>query len=87
LPPRFHVADDRPALAFCADSSAIAFVASRDGEPPALFLRSLADADSRRLAGTEGAEAPFFSPDGRAIGLLRAGPLWRSMSMAASRAR
>ena len=77
LPPGFHVADDRPALAFAPDSSAIAFVASRDGEPPALFLRSLADADSRRLAGTEGAEAPFFSPDGRAIGYFAHGQLWR----------
>ena len=52
LPAGFHIADDRPALAFAPDSSAIAFVASRAGdEPPALFLRSLADAESRRLLG------------------------------------
>ena len=76
LPAGFHVADDRPALAFAPDSSAIAFVASRAGEPPALFLRSLASADSRPLAGTEGAEAPFFSPDGRSIGYFAHGQLW-----------
>ena len=76
-PTGFHVADDRPALAFAPDSSAIAFVASRAGEPPVLFLRSLADAESRPLAGTEGAEAPFFSPDGRSIGYFAHGQLWR----------
>jgi DNA-binding winged helix-turn-helix (wHTH) protein len=77
LPPGFHVADDRRALAFAPDSSAIAFVASQAGAPPVLFLRSLAEADSRPLAGTAGAEAPFFSPDGRAIGYFADGRLWR----------
>lgn len=77
LPAGFHVADDRPALAFASDSSAIAFVATRAGEPATLFVRSLADADSRPLAGTEGAEAPFFSPDGRSVGYFANGQLWR----------
>lgn len=77
LPAGHHVADDRPALAFAPDSSAIAFVASRPGESPVLFLRSLAGADARRLAGTDGAEAPFFSPDGRSIGYFADGRLWR----------
>ena len=77
LPVGFHVADDRPALAFAPDSSAIAFVASRAGEPPALFLRSLAGAESRLLLGTDGAESPFFSPDGHSIGYFARGQLWR----------
>jgi len=77
LPAGFHVADDRAALAFAPDSSAIAFVASRAGETAMLFVRSLADADSRLLAGTEGAEAPFFSPDGRSVGYFANGQLWR----------
>jgi DNA-binding winged helix-turn-helix (wHTH) protein len=77
LPDGVHVADDRPALAFAPDSSAIAFVASGAGESPRLFLRSLADAASRPLAGTEDAAAPFFSPDGRSIGYFAHGQLWR----------
>ena len=77
LPAGFHVADDRRALAFAPDSSAIAFVASRAGETATLFVRSLARADSRPLTGTEGAEAPFFSPDGRSLGYFANGQLWR----------
>jgi DNA-binding winged helix-turn-helix (wHTH) protein len=77
LPAGFQVADDRPALAFAPDSSAVAFAASRAGETPMLFVRSLADAASRPLAGTEGAEAPFFSPDARSIGYFAKGQLWR----------
>jgi len=77
LPDGFHVVDDRPALAFAPDSSAIAFVASRAGETATLFVRSLARADSRPLAGTEGADAPFFSPDGRSVGYFANGELWR----------
>jgi DNA-binding winged helix-turn-helix (wHTH) protein len=77
LPAGFHVADDRRALAFAPDSSAIAFVASRAGETAMLFVRSLASADSRPLPATEGAEAPFFSPDGRSVGYFANGQLWR----------
>ena len=77
LPSGFSVVDDGPALAFAPDSAAIAFVASRGAEPPVLFVRSLADPDSRPLLGTDGAEGPFFSPDGQSIGYFAHGQLWR----------
>jgi WD40-like Beta Propeller Repeat len=77
LPDGFRVADDAPALAFAPDSSAVAFVVGREDEPSRLFVRSLADAASRPLAGTEGAEAPFFAPDARSIAYFARGRLWR----------
>ena len=73
LPEGYQVADRAPALAFAPDSSAVAFVAARPGESPKLFVRSLADAVSRELAGTEGAEAPFFSPDARMLAYFAGG--------------
>ena len=77
LPGGYQVADRAPALAFAPDSSAVVFVAARPGESPKLFVRSLADAESRELAGTEGAEAPFFSPDARTLGYFAGGRLLR----------
>ncbi len=77
LPDGYQVADRAPALAFAPDSSAVAFVAARPGESPKLFVRSLADAASRELSGTDGAEAPFFSPDARTLGYFAGGRLLR----------
>ena len=54
-------------VALSPDGQQIVFVASVKGVP-ALWLRSLATVESRRLAGTEGAARPFWSPDGKSIG-------------------
>jgi Tol biopolymer transport system component len=43
----------------------------------ALWLRELETGESRRLAGTEGGELPFWSPDGKQIGFFAQGKLRR----------
>ena len=64
-------AGEGPRLALSADGSSVAWV-SNDGF---LHVRRLDEFDSRRLDGTERAESPFFSPDGRWIGFARNGGL------------
>jgi hypothetical protein len=52
------------------------FVAFGDG-PQRLWLRPLAKASAQPIAGTEGADYPFWSPDSRSIGFFAAGKLKR----------
>jgi hypothetical protein len=40
-----------------------------------LYARTLDEAEAARLAGTEGAYGPFFSPDGQAVGFFAGGKL------------
>ena len=42
-----------------------------------LWIRSLAQLESRQLAGTGGAQFPFWSPDSRQVAYLTATALWR----------
>ena len=54
----------------------MAFVASATNEPPALWIASSrVRQSSRRLAGTEDASRPFWSPDSRFIGFAAEGRL------------
>ena len=81
---RFHM---QPAAGSWFDRRAPAFAAARDGraiawaacEGPSdtcgLFVRPIDRLDAVRLAGTEGAAAPFFSPDGRWLGFFADGKL------------
>jgi serine/threonine-protein kinase len=48
-----------------APSGSLLAVEASDGTLRRLYLRDLRDPDLRRVAGTEGAKQPFFSPDGR----------------------
>jgi len=60
---------DRPsrtAFTFSPDGGTIVFVGMRGGVRQ-LFLRPLTAEASAPIAGTEDAESPFFSPDGRSI--------------------
>ena len=67
----FSSSTDRPLpLAISRDGSTIAFCA-RDGEgPDLLWVRSLGNDDAHPIPGTEGAQGPFFSPDGRSLGFF-----------------
>ncbi len=56
-------------FALSPDGRQIVFVASGDGASR-LWLRPLASTTAQPLAGTEGATAPFWSPDGRSIGFF-----------------
>ena len=65
-----------PALAVSADGRAIAWSAC-DGSTAVcgLYVRHLDRIEAVRLAGTDGAESPFFSPDGRWLGFFADGKL------------
>ena len=57
-----------PQLALSPDGRDIVFAAAAPGARPTLWLRSLDAVTAHSLAGTEGAESPFWSPDNRWIG-------------------
>ena len=59
------------------DGRQIVFVASDDSGVSQLWLRSLATTTAQPLSGTEGAQQPFWSPDGRAIGFFTGSALKR----------
>ncbi len=54
-------------FALSPDGLQIAYVA-KDGNTEHLWVRSLASSIARPLPGTEGASAPFWSPDSKSIG-------------------
>lgn len=62
--------------AISPDGRTIALVASSGGVPK-LWLRRLDSTVARDLAGTEGAQYPFWSPDNRSLGFFAAGKLKR----------
>jgi DNA-binding winged helix-turn-helix (wHTH) protein/Tol biopolymer transport system component len=63
-----------PALAVSSDGQHIAWSAC-DGTGCRLYVRPLDRLDSSIVAGTDGAHAPFFSPDGRWIAFFADGRL------------
>ena len=64
-------------FAISPDGRQLAFVAiDKDGQER-LWLRPLASADARVLAGTEGAYSPFWSPDSRTIAFFTLSELKR----------
>jgi serine/threonine-protein kinase len=65
------VAPTSTSLALSPDGTRLAFVSSDQR----LFLRYLNNSKPAALSGTEGANFPFFSPDGRWIGFFAAGKL------------
>jgi len=67
---------DSGAFALSPDGRQLVFIARAEGRPQ-LWLRSLDQTAARALAGTDGASAPFWAPDGRAIGFFADGNLKR----------
>jgi len=58
------------------DGTRIVFGAFGESGKSRLWVRSLVSGEERELAGTEGAFAPFFSPDARSVGYFLDGKLW-----------
>ena len=78
LGPDLHLAlAGASALAISPDGRTIAYVAGETDGPQRVYLRSLDTFDPVALAGTEGASAPFFSPDGGWVGFHAGGALQR----------
>jgi serine/threonine-protein kinase len=63
-------------LALSPAGDQVAFVGVGNGEG-ALYLRRFNSFDAVRLTKSEGAIAPFFSPDGRGLAFFARGRLWR----------
>jgi eukaryotic-like serine/threonine-protein kinase len=64
-----------PSFALSPDGHSLVFSAEAPGARPMLWLRSLDRVDARRLAGTEDAQDPMWSPDSRWIGFFADGKL------------
>jgi serine/threonine-protein kinase len=64
-----------PPLAVSPDGSRVAYVALKPGGRTQIHLRPFDRFDAVPLAGTEGASAPFFSPDGRWVAFFANGAL------------
>jgi Tol biopolymer transport system component len=74
MPPAGWDFDSGSPFAVSPDGRRIAFVANANhenganpGETSSIWLRDLAEAEARRLEGTDGASYPFWSPDGSQI--------------------
>ncbi len=64
-----------PALS--PDGRTLAYVLQEESGAPHLVAHSFASGTGRALAGTDGAEQPFFSPDGERVGFFAGGQLKR----------
>jgi serine/threonine protein kinase len=64
-----------PQLELSPDGRAIVFAAVTSGGRPSLWLRSFDSTTAQPLTGTEGAEYPFWSPDGAWVGFFADGKL------------
>jgi len=63
-------------MALSPDGSQLVFpIKQQAAQPRLLAIRRLDQAKAMSLAGTEGAQAPFFSPDGKAIAFFAGGKL------------
>ncbi len=64
-------------VALAQDGSRLAFIAREPGGTTMLWIRALGDPRAEVLRGTEGAELPFWSPDGKSVGFFAGGELKR----------
>ena len=63
-------------LAISRDGSTLAYIV-REAEMRRLYLRPMSSFAGRAVPGTEGASAPFFSPDGAWVGFGAKGKLYK----------
>ena len=64
-----------PSIALSPDGSALVFVAEPNAGERQLYVRQLGELAARPLAGTDGADSPFFAPDGRWVAFFADGRL------------
>ncbi|HUF23133.1 MAG TPA: protein kinase [Vicinamibacterales bacterium] len=64
-------------LAISQDGSTIAWVGPQRQGVSRIWVRRLESPDASEVPGTEGGQAPFLSPDGRAVGFFSFGTLKR----------
>jgi eukaryotic-like serine/threonine-protein kinase len=64
--------------ALSPDGRHIAVVAGTQGAPGSLWIRALNQAQATRVAGTEGATTPFWSPDGTMLAFIADDRLMRT---------
>ena len=77
LPPGDRLAvGNTPVVAVSPDGSRLVYVANHGGSTQ-LYLRSIGRFEATLIPGTEGAEGPFFSPDGQSVGFFAGGKLKR----------
>jgi Tol biopolymer transport system component len=67
------------ALAMSPDGSVVVFSVGAGGRER-LYKRRLADAQGMVIDGTDGAEQPFFSPDGQWLGYVVGDRIWKMRS-------
>jgi serine/threonine protein kinase len=73
LPPgKALLADSTEPITISPDGSVVVYSASGNDRNPELYLRKLGSFESTPIAGTEGAQSPFFSPDGEWLGFVTA---------------
>jgi serine/threonine protein kinase len=70
LTPQMDATVSIPQFALSPDGRSLTYVAARPALKPTLWLRQLEDVEARSIAGTEDAQDPFWSPDGRWIGFV-----------------
>jgi serine/threonine-protein kinase len=75
LPPREGSFGEQQAIALSPDGRQLAFVFAANNGSQSLWLRSLDKLDARQIAGSVGANIPFWSPDGRQLGFFARGAL------------
>jgi serine/threonine-protein kinase len=64
-----------PSIALAPDGSVLVFVGEANPGHRQLYARQLGELSADAIPGTDGADSPFFSPDGRWIGFFADGRL------------
>ncbi|HUP47214.1 MAG TPA: protein kinase [Thermoanaerobaculia bacterium] len=80
VPPPLQLRDHVEVLPFALspDGRSIVFTAHPQGGAQGLYLRRFDSEEVARIDGTEGADSPFWSPDGKWIGFAARGKLWKT---------
>ena len=75
LPPTDRLAvGSTPAVALSPDGSRLVYVANHSGSRQ-LYVRPIDRLESTPIPGTDGAESPFFAPDGQSVAFFARGKL------------